>query len=79
MKQGKQQPIIINIINSKVEDLQVVIGNQNTLSHNDAKAKKRKNISDFVLKFQKMLVKFLTEVDVNIIATLLSMIFTLIK
>ena len=79
MKQGKQQPIIINIINSKVEDLQVVIGNKNTLSHNDAKARKRKNSSSFVLKLQKMLVKFLTEVDVNIIVTLLSMIFTLIK
>lgn len=76
---GEKQPIIINIIDSNVEDLQIVIGNQNTLSHNDTKAVKRKSCFSFVLKLKKMLVKFLTEVDVNIIVTLLSMIFTLIK
>lgn len=79
MKQGKNQPIILNIVNSNVENIQIVTGDKNSLSRKDVKSKKRKKKLSFVSKLLKMLVKFLTEVDVNIIITLLSMIFTLIK
>ncbi len=79
MRQGKNQPIILNIVNSNVENIQIVTGDKNSLSRKDVKSKKRKKKLSFVSKLLKMLVKFLTEVDVNIIITLLSMIFTLIK
>lgn len=79
MRQGKNQPIILNIVNSNVENIQIVTGDKNSLSRKDVISKKRKKKLSFVSKLLKMLVKFLTEVDVNIIITLLSMIFTLIK
>ena len=79
MRQVKNQPIILNIVNSNVENIQIVTGDKNSLSRKDVKSKKRKKKLSFVSKLLKMLVKFLTEVDVNIIITLLSMIFTLIK
>ena len=35
MRQGKNQPIILNIVNSNVENIQIVTGDKNSLSRKD--------------------------------------------
>lgn len=78
-KQGNNPIINITLNNSNVETVNVVIGNNNETSQNvkiDVKRKKRN--SGFIIKLKQMLVKFVTEIDVNILSTLLASIFTLL-
>ena len=77
-KQGDCPIINITLENSNVENLNVVIGNNNEISQNvkiDVKRKKRNSGS--IVKLKQMLVKFVTEIDVNILLTLLTSIFAL--
>ena len=77
-KQGDCPIINITLENSNDENLNVVIGNNNEISQNvkiDVKRKKRNSGS--IVKLKQMLVKFVTEIDVNILLTLLTSIFAL--
>ena len=77
-RQGKNPIINITLENSTVENLNVIIGNDNEVSQNIKKdVEKTKCESGCITILKQMLVKFLTEIDVNILITLLASIFTL--
>lgn len=79
-QQSENTPIIkiqiekLELKNCNLNNVQFVIGNNNSTSQ-IIKDTEKKNFS-FLLKLQQMLAKFVNKIDVNIIATLLAMVFT---
>lgn len=82
-QQGKNQPIInigkLELHNCNLENVQIIIGDKNETTQKTTKCSKEQKKSCICFKVKEMLAKFLTEIDVNIIATLFAMVFTLIK
>lgn len=80
-RQGDNKQPIINIgklelHNCSLENVQFVIGDNNASTLKTTKCSNKKKKSCICFKLKEMLAKFLTEIDVNIIATLFAMVFT---